>query len=134
MGYSIHIQREPSITIGEWKEASEKIEGVKHDPSDIEALNPVTGEKIFIPETEGSVSVFFPEENEWYPVFSYSPHGIVFQASRDWDDNFLSPVRKAASLLALELNAELVGDEGETYSKNWFFSDLCGSMNKEAAF
>ena len=46
---------------------------------------------------------------------SFSEGSICFKAPRDWDSIPVSPLRKAAVLLAVALGARVVGEEGEEY-------------------
>lgn len=121
MAYSIHIERQDkeghrvSIEIVEWMEAVDIIKGVRLATSGATASNPVTGENIVISGDGADADLYDEQRNAWLPVFRWSRRGTVsFNAPPDFDDA-KSRVREVASDLARNLNAHLVGDEGESY-------------------
>lgn len=115
MAYELHIKRSSSITVEEWLKAVETTDGVKIDESDSVATNPITGEKICVPSLPHTVALWLPEQEEWFKVFWFRQGRISFKAD-DWD-NTSSPVRDTAVKLAQKLNAEIIGDNGEKYSR-----------------
>jgi hypothetical protein len=121
VAYSIHIvrrdkagNREP-IEVREWVAAVNTLIGVRLASSDVTASNPVSGENIVIMSDGADAELHDEQHNEWLPVFRWSKRGSVsFNAPPDFDDT-TSRVRMVAGKLARNLNAELVGDEGESY-------------------
>ena len=121
MGYSIHIERCASgahhrpIELSEWRSVVERTDGVRMAQGDWQIANPKTGEVIRIGDAGGDADVYFPSDAAWRRIFMWSPEGsIEFRAPGD----FLmpdSPMRRLATALARDLDANLVGDEGEIY-------------------
>src|SRR5438309_2657802 len=113
MGYEIHIERDPPLTLQEWQSAVQTTEGVRLNPSGSSATNPRTGEVISIGGGEGDSQLRV--EGEWLSCFRWRPSGsVVFKAGNRFTDPS-SPVRQAARELARKLGAKGVGDEGEEY-------------------
>ena len=115
MAYSIYIEKEEPITLTDWSNAVGSIECLKIDSSDIEGRNPTTGEVMKIKGAEGDVSIYDEDAKMWCKIMSFSEGSICFKAPRDWDSIPVSPLRKAAVLLAVALGARVVGEEGEEY-------------------
>jgi hypothetical protein len=120
MAYAIHIRRRAagaqrrSIELSEWRAVVERTDGVRMADGDLQITNPKTGEIIQLKNAGGDAEVFFPDEAAWRRVFCWSSSGISFGAPRD----FLTPasaIRRLAAALARDLDAVLVGDEGEIY-------------------
>jgi len=113
MGYDIHIERDPPVTLTEWKSAVAATNGVRLDSSGARTTNPHTGEVISMRGADGDAQVFL--DGEWLPWFRWQADGgVTFPASSGWEDSG-NPIRTLARSLACRLNATLVGDEGETY-------------------
>jgi hypothetical protein len=121
VAYSIHIvrhdkagNREP-IEVREWVAAVSASDGVRLASSDVTASNSVSGENIVIKSDGADAELHDEQRNAWLPVFRWSKRGSVsFNAPSDFDEA-TSRVRMVAGELARNLNAELVGDEGEFY-------------------
>jgi hypothetical protein len=121
MAYEIHIKRRGAdaqlspIALSEWRAAASRIDGVRMADGDHHITNPKTGERITSRNAGGDAEVFFPDDAAWLRAFRWSPEGsISFRAPRD----FLAPtcfIRRLAAELARELDARLIGDEGEIY-------------------
>jgi hypothetical protein len=121
MAYAIHIKRRGAdeqlspITLSEWRAAVSHVDGVRIADGDNHITNPKTGERITLRNAGGDAEVLFPDDGAWRRAFRWSPQGsISFRAPRD----FLAPtcfIRRLAAELARELDARLIGDEGEIY-------------------
>jgi hypothetical protein len=122
MGYAIHITRRDSsdsqtlpIALSEWRAVVEQTTGVRLANSDFQAMNPTTAEVIEIQNAGGDAEVFFPADSMWRRVFHWSPSGgVSFRAPSDFEQP-TSIIRPLAAALARDLNASLIGDEGEIY-------------------
>ena len=120
MGYSIHIRRrdagalDSAIALSEWQAVVERSDGVRMAEGDYQITNPKTDELINIRNRGGDAEVFFSHEADWRRVFCWSEGHITFAAPRDFDLPTCL-IRKLAAELARALDAQLVGDEGETY-------------------
>jgi hypothetical protein len=120
MGYSLHIERpegESSITLDEWRGAVQRTTQFRLASGDVEFENPKTHEKIRIPNSGADVEILVPPD-QWVRAFSWSPSGsISFRA------DFLSAhslLVEPVFALAEELNAIVVGDDGEEYDRESF--------------
>ena len=120
MGYSLHIERsegESPITLDEWRAAVQRNTQFRLAFGDAEFENPKTHEKIRIPNSGGDVEILV-QPDRWIRAFSWSASGsISFRA------DFLSAhpaVVKTVFALAEELNAIIVGDDGEMYEAESF--------------
>lgn len=121
VAYSIHIvrhdgagRREP-IDMGEWVEAVSALSGVRLASSDHTASNPVSGDSIVINSDGADAELYDEQQGAWLPVFRWSKLGSVsFNAPADFDE-VTSHVRMVARDLARNLDADIVGDEGEAY-------------------
>jgi hypothetical protein len=121
MAYAIHIKRRTAdaphspISLSEWRAAVSRVDGVRMADGDYHITNPKIDERITLRNAGGDAEVFFPDDGAWLRAFRWSPEGrISFRAPRD----FLSPtcfIRRLAAELARELDAQLIGDEGEIY-------------------
>lgn len=122
MGYSIYIERDTEISLEDWRDAVNRIDGIRIDEAPLEMKNPSTGELIKIEGTEGDIAVRFIEKrlfgfkkNEyWQKAISFS-HGRGQVNYGEHLDNETDPVRQAISSLANELSAKIRGEEGEQY-------------------
>ena len=123
MGYSIHIQREESISLEEWEKAISKISGIKLDTEPMVAVNPKTGESISIPAEKGDVAVLFEhkgflgfgKKQLWEKCIYFTNGRATFNATNDIE-NTNNPIHRAVASIAKSLSASIVGDEGEIYS------------------
>lgn len=126
MGYTLHIEKnEGDISLDEWIEAVQHIGTVRLSSSDVSAINPVNGDTISIPSSDGDVDVLFKSKSilgfgaksEWHNAIYYSSNSgagfFKYQSEMEDRDH---PVRCAAKKLAEQLNAQIIGDEGEEYS------------------
>lgn len=116
MGFSLYIERDPSISVEEWRNAVEATEELKFDESDFVATNPLSGEEIRIPGSPENAALWFAEFGEWIKIFFFRRGRIVINLT-DWDDP-KSPVRDKSFELARKLNAGIVGDGGEIYTES----------------
>ena len=117
MGYSIHITRsEKKIRLEEWKAAVERTDGVRLLSGDATFKNPLDGKTLVIPNRGGDAEFFCTDQGKWLPAFCWHPEEgeITFRGASEFQ-NPNSPIRIAATQLALFLGAQLVGDEGEVY-------------------
>lgn len=114
MSYELHITREDMIELDEWELLVSTTDGVRCSQAGSNAIGSDC-EVISIKHRPGDTEVFFPDESCWCMVFRLSSNGkITFKAPVDWNDRE-SIVRRLATCLAQNLNARIVGDEGEVY-------------------
>lgn len=124
MAYALHIERPLSeITLEEWVTAVKRQSELKLLVEEkIEMQSPKTGEVIAISRSPGDVAILFQSKdflgldhaNEWRPCIRFSRGKATFSATSDIESPS-NPLRVAVSKLAKELNAKVVGDEGEIY-------------------
>lgn len=118
MARSLHIEREMlggeprPITLPEWKEAVERVDGVRMAAGDASAVNPLTQARIVIPNRGGDVELFRADCQCWLRALWWTPAGIVRFAVPQTDGD---PVVQIARTLAAELEARVVDDEGKVY-------------------
>jgi hypothetical protein len=120
MAYAIHIERRAHdaehmlLELSEWRAAVERTDGVRMAEGDFLITNPKTGEVIRL-RNEGGDAEVLTGDGSWRRAFRWSPSGrISFAAPRDFETP-TSAIRRLALKLARELDAVLVGDEGEIY-------------------
>ncbi len=78
--------------------------------------DPKTGEQLVMPSDSGDVEVFFPEDDEWIPVFYWYERNSTASCNARFQPGDTShPVWNAAVALASALGAVIQGDEGEVY-------------------
>jgi hypothetical protein len=123
MAYELHIERiSPSnpddgeeIPLSQWKRAIANTEGVRlRPPGFLSITNPDTGEVVSVPTFDGDADIYFPEEEEWYPVLRWS-HGSAHLKAGLYVGDLSHPAWAAAVSLAQALDAVIRGDEGEFY-------------------
>lgn len=121
MGYGLHIERRTSdgtklpITLDEWLEAVEATPGIRLADGPLQLRNPQTSEIITVENAGGDVDVYLEGENTWVRVFFWTPIGRAsFRATKETEHPD-SEIRRAARALAKKLDADIVGDEDETY-------------------
>jgi hypothetical protein len=121
MGYAIHVtRRSPSgqtipIALSEWRAVVERTTGVRMANGDFQATYPTTAEVLRILNVGGDVEVFFSTDATWRRVFRRSPSGrISFGAPGDFELP-TSIIRGLVAGLARDLNASLIGEQGEIY-------------------
>lgn len=118
MAYFLRIEREMKngearpITLSEWKKAVDLVEGVRMSEGDAALLNPLTKETVVLHNRGGDAELFRPDCNRWLRVLWWTPDGIVrFPAPETEGDPLLTTARS----LATELDARIVGQDGEIY-------------------
>lgn len=116
MAYEIHIRRDSPIDIQEWTELVEASTDIRLNEDDIVVNNPVTGEEIRMARSQGSAEVFFSSNSEWLQVFRFRNGVISFNATADWE-KIDGNIRRITFKLATALNAQVLGDEDEEYTK-----------------
>src|ERR1043166_3201179 len=84
MGYSIHIERDPPLTLAEWTAAVDQTTEVRLDTRGCSATNPKTGEVVSIAGSDGDAEVSI--EGTWYPCFHWSDGSVSFRASSDFHE------------------------------------------------
>jgi hypothetical protein len=117
MGYDLHIERTAptAISLEEWKEALSATKGVRPlADRAVRATNPKTGEAISIATRDGDAEVFWADEGNWRPAFSWHRGSIKFSGHLTPGDR-AHPVWATAVLLAARLGAVIRGDDGEVY-------------------
>ena len=123
MAYTLHIERNPTISLEEWREAISSIEGVKIDNSDFEVVNPKTGEVISMGTSKGGdVAILFESKGflgfgknqTWEKCISFENGKGSFNAKGDIESSS-NLLHRAAAEIAAKLAAKIIGDEGEEY-------------------
>jgi hypothetical protein len=114
MSYTIQIKRAEPISLAEWSEVVRSRTDLRFREEDHVARNPQTGAVITIARAEGEADLHVGDA--WLPCFRWRGRQgtIAFNAPGDFDEPE-SPVRRVALELAKQLNARLVGEEGEEY-------------------
>lgn len=118
MPYEIHIERPSNedavrpISLDEWTSAVQKTDGVRLDGNVVSATNPHTGEVITMGGFPGAAEV--NTDGTWILVFRWSGGRVSFNGLPSFSEA-TDPVRLVALQLAKELDATVVGDEGESY-------------------
>jgi hypothetical protein len=124
MGYSIFISRQNNeeISIEEWKQAVNSIDGVKLDSDPIVGINPNSKAQTSVACNEGDVAVAFKTGGflgigakiQWQKAIYFS-HGCgQFNAAEDIEDP-KNPVHIAAAKLSKALAENIRGEAGELY-------------------
>lgn len=118
MAYTLHIERQApggergAISLEEWKDAVDHVEGVRLARGDAEVPNRLTDRILVLPNRGGDAEVFRKDCGHWLRALFWTPDGIVrFTAPGMKED----PIIPLACKLANELGAHVYGDEGETY-------------------
>lgn len=118
MTYFLRIEREMEdgearpITLPEWKEAVSSVEGVRMSEGDAALVNPLTKETVVLHNRGGDAELFRADCNRWLRVLWWTPDGIVRFPAPETDGD---PLLNAARGLATELDARIVGQDGEIY-------------------
>lgn len=113
MAYELQIELPgEEIPMGEWIRAVEEVRDVKIDSSAIEFTNPMTGEVITLPGSEGNAAVLI--DGIWEKCFRFSRGRGSFSGLPELE-NPAHPVRIAAAAIAQTLGAQITGEEGELY-------------------
>ncbi|MFL6591342.1 MAG: hypothetical protein ACJ8GK_01375 [Luteimonas sp.] len=107
MSYSLHIERGSSIPLHEWVSAASKITSLRAQSGHSGAPGRDVAPGF---EPSGELEVI-DDHGRWKPAFHFSDGRGSFPV-RGCD----KALRTAASLLASELGASIVGDDGERYS------------------
>jgi hypothetical protein len=120
VAYSLHIERNNDpISLGEWRATVERIGGLRMSARDAELTNPRTRERITIPNRDGDVEVLL-SSGEWIRAFSLSKSGsVTFRADLLSGPNERELARIVFAA-ARDLNARIIGDDGEEYSEEDF--------------
>lgn len=100
------------ITLPEWKEAVERVEGVRMAEGDASAVNPLTQATIVIPNRGGDVEIFRADCQRWLRALWWTPGGIVRFAAPETHGDRVAEIARA---LAAELQARLVDDDGKVF-------------------
>ena len=124
MAYELLIWKDEGISLEEWEQAVNNCPLTKIDCSDIQGVNPRTGEVIVVGGKKGDAAVKFSEGGflgigakvTWEKVFRFaSSYGSFnYSESMELPDN---QVRIAAAELAKLLGARILGEGDEEY--NW---------------
>lgn len=113
MGYELHLERDPPITLNEWKAAVSKAAHVRLNSGGTHIINPKTHETISIPGIDGDAEI--DTGNGWRVHFRWSDTGSI---AFPYSDEFNHPdslIRQTVKSLASALDAQVIGDEGEAY-------------------
>jgi hypothetical protein len=100
------------ITLPEWAEAVASVDGLRMSQGDASAINPLTKERVVIPNRGGDAELFRDDCNRWMRVLWWSPGGSIHFAE---PENKGDPVLTAARSLAHALEARIVADGGLPY-------------------
>lgn len=111
MAYELSLERDPALTIEEWRRAVETSPLLSYGPIDASSTNPRTGESVVVRGAEGDAAVEL--EGRWVNVFRWRKGRVTFNARDIENPNDL--VSRAAFSLARDLGAIIRGEEGETY-------------------
>jgi len=114
MGYELHFEREPVITLEEWKAGVSGVAHVRLNADGASATNPKTGEVISIGGVDGDAEI--EVGNRWQPFFRWRDRGWITFGYVDDFDNPDSRVRQLIARLSGLLEAKVVDDEGEVHN------------------
>lgn len=121
MAYEIHITRNvdwdedgAAITLAEWTEVVNEVEGVRLADGHYLITVPDTGQVLRFPNNGGDTEVCFPGDVGWRRVFRWHGGHVSFVAPKDFD-NASTHLRLIARALAQALQASVIGDEGEPF-------------------
>ncbi len=117
MAYGVHIGRAVGnpITLKEWMDAVDCAADVQLSAeAPTVVTNPVTGEQISNSHSSGNAEIFDHDGQAWVPAFRWFEGRISANAARDFDTPETYQ-RSIMRVLAAQLGAKIVGDEGETY-------------------
>lgn len=120
MTRTLHIQREMPdgeprpITLAEWKEAVERVDGARLAEGDACAVNPLTRDRIVIPNRGGDVEIFRDDCRCWLRALWWTPAGTVRFAAPDGNGD---PVAEIAHALAKELGARVLDDQNRVFDR-----------------
>jgi hypothetical protein len=113
MAYDLHLEREPAITLSEWESAVSRVGDVRLGSGGSTIVNPKSGDVIAVGGVEGDAEV--NAGGGWHSFFRWQPSGsISFPYTEDLNAAD-SSVRRIVADLASILDAQVVGDEGESY-------------------
>ncbi|MCJ2178044.1 hypothetical protein MTR64_05675 [Novosphingobium sp. 2580] len=113
---NLHIERQDeqgkpdAITLEEWAEAVDHIEGVRMAKGDAEVANPLTKEIVVLPNRGGDAEVFREDCHRWLRALFWTPDGAVRFAEPGMAGD---PIVPLACQLADELHARVCDDRGE---------------------
>jgi hypothetical protein len=113
MAYELSLEREPALTIEEWRRAVEANPLLSYGPIDASSTNPRTGESIVVRGAEGDAAIEL--DGRWVNVFRWRKGRVTFNARDIENPNDL--ISKVALSLAGDLGAIVRGEEGETYGR-----------------
>jgi hypothetical protein len=99
------------LTRKKWLLAVGRAEHVRASSEPVSLTNPQTGETISMSRETGDVDVYFPETDEWLPVFAWRGSSVKFNA-RPYQE--LPHLRQVVAALVKSLGARIVDDEGNT--------------------
>ncbi|WP_266172012.1 hypothetical protein [Dyella subtropica] len=111
MAYELSLEREPALTIEEWRCVVEASPLLRCGSIDTISTNPKTGESIAVRGAEGDAAIEL--DGRWVNVFRWRKGRVTFNARDIENSNDL--VSKVAFSLARALGAIVRGEEGETY-------------------
>jgi hypothetical protein len=124
MAYSLYIERKNSpITHEEWKSAIMNTYGVRFTTASSATVhNPQRGEVISLDVDQMDVEVLFESSRffgfqrkiEWIHCLSFSNGRGIFKATLDVM-NQSNSLHKVVLHISKDLDAEIIGDEGEVY-------------------
>lgn len=121
MGYDLHLRRgDPEspgerlpISLDEWLAAAQATPGVRLSSKAEHRLGP-PGHELVLRAREGDAELR-AENGEFFPAFRWSEGAITFSSRCVDSFDRSDPGWAAAVALAHQLDAEIVGDEGERY-------------------
>ena len=121
MAYEIHIERvtddgdpdELELELDEWKSIVAAKDCLRLNFKHVTVTNPATGEEISASRPDGCADMLIGDQ--WLPVFQWRAGAISFKGQPSFEDQ-ADPIRQMATQIAIELDARVVGDEGEFYN------------------
>ncbi len=110
MPAELHIESDKKkLTLKKWLAAVAKAEDVRCLTENVSVTSPQTGAVLSIPRETGDAEVYFPESDEWVPVFYWRRSSVALNARPYTDSQHL---RRVTAGLVKSLGAKIVDDEG----------------------
>ena len=113
---NLQIQRQDTagnrdaITLEEWTEAVDHIEGIRLAQGDAVAANPLDETVVTLPNRGGDAEVYREDCQTWMRTMFWTPEGTIRFAAPESEDDTILPL---AGKLATELNAGIYDEAGK---------------------
>jgi hypothetical protein len=124
MAYELKIERDgdAEITLEEWHAAVEAVSGIRICLGEQHAsINPLSGAIMSMPVEPGDVEIHDPSTGRWEFCVRWYGGTPTFNArviERALDGDLSDPAWLALRSVANNLNAAIVGEEGELYGED----------------